>query len=158
MVARLIEFNKRRAGEVSKLTPKAWELRSKWKKGALDAKLSIEETALVNSMELVYVIGKCQKYVPIIFPPDTIQPVSWLCEGKQDDDFVFTNSCNQRLRGSEVIQKFRKEGHFSDVLTSTRLRKSYATNLQVKKLMNSPCTLICLFFIHISAHIYRSMY
>lgn len=72
-VARLLHFNKRRSAEVPSLTKGQWDLKEKWKEGAADSRLSEFEMKLVNELQITYVKGKGNRFVPIIFLPDWSQ-------------------------------------------------------------------------------------
>ncbi len=129
-VGRLILFNRRRASEVSNLKVSQWRQRSMWKKDAEDAKLSEEELKLVKEMELVYVIGKGRKFVPVLFPNECVAVTNWLACNMADDEYVFSTKAGKPLRGTVVLKSLSAEAGLNG-LKSTKFRKFTATSLQV---------------------------
>lgn len=129
----LILFNKRRCSEVANLKVSCWNLRTKWKQQALEEmdKLDSTEKVLVQSLEVVYVKGKGNKFVPIVFPNILVPIINWLSTlGKQ---FIFESGAQTAIRGNDAVRHMaRAAGIRTRELTSTKLRKLAATTLQVR--------------------------
>lgn len=128
----LILFNKRRSSEVAKLTKLVWNERQVYKKDALEEmdKLSDKEKNIVNSIDLVYMRGKCGRFVPVIFPQKIVPLVDWL--SKQTNNFIFENTAETPMRGNDAIRNVSKSaGVDSKNINSTKFRKRAATTLQV---------------------------
>lgn len=133
VLARILIFNKRRSGEVAKMTKKQWESRNQWKTDILkDAEaLDATEKILVKEFDLLYVNGKGQRYVPIIIPPIVTNPLKWLSETSHNQ-FVFCNQTEGHIRGHDALRNSAKSaGIETNVITSTKFRKLSATTLQV---------------------------
>lgn len=139
----IILFNKRRSGEASNLTKENWNDRSKWKKFASDesTKITTEEKKLLESLELVYLKGKCNKFVPILFPRDCVHVVQWLSE--RTKKFIFENNRGNPIRGNDAMREVvRRAGVPCDNINSTNFRKLAATTLQVGSLIDKAASLL----------------
>lgn len=134
VLARLLQFNKRRSNEVAGIKTSTWQMRSKWKVDSEECNLSETERILIKRMELCYVKGKGNKYVPILFPPETVKPMSWLAENSIGG-FIFGNQGKGHLRGHDALRIIAKMAGLGDKnLNSTKFRKYAATTLQVSLL------------------------
>ena len=131
-LAYLIIFNKRRSGEACQVKNEMWENRIKWKRYALEEahKLSQSERKMIEDTELVYTSGKCNRYVPLIFPKKVVPIVEWL--STQTKEYIFENSKQNPFRGNDALRFVcQKAGLNPDNLNSTQFRKHAATTLQV---------------------------
>ena len=134
VLAYLILFNKRRSSEVANLTVAGWREKHKLKENALEEtrKLTEEEKKLLNSVELVYVVGKCRRYVPIIFTQDVIELIDWFCSQAGACSYIFSNNNDLPIRGHDAMRTVSNAaGIPSNTMTSTKFRKLAATTLQV---------------------------
>ena len=132
-LAYLIMYNKRRSSEVAKLTTDVWNERHAWKKSAREdeKKFSKTEVELLESFEMVYIKGKRNRFVPILFPKETVGVVNWLSECHRH--FIFENNGGNFIRGHDAIRKVASAaGVFNSNITSTNYRKLAATTLQVR--------------------------
>jgi hypothetical protein len=128
----LIIFNKRRSSEVAKLTITTWNLRQKWKERAEEEmdKLDPTEQILVKTMEVCYVKGKGNKFVPILFPETVVPIIQYLSE--LGSVYIFENDAQSFIRGNDAVRRMTaKAGIDGRHLTSTKFRKLAATTLQV---------------------------
>lgn len=135
VMARVLIFNKRRSGEVAKMTKVQWESRNQWKDDVLkDAEaLDATEKIVVKDFDLLYVNGKGQRYVPIIIPPIVTSALKWL-SATTHNQYVFCNQADGHIRGHDALRNSAKgAGVESSVITSTKFRKLSATTLQVRR-------------------------
>lgn len=135
-LARVIIFNKRRSGEVAKITVRQWEWRNRWKNDVLKDADSLDETEklMVQMFDLLYVNGKGNRYVPVIIPPIVTSTMQWLRETSHNR-YVFCNQTSGHIRGHDALRRAVKDAkiksQFSEDITSTKFRKLSATTLQV---------------------------
>lgn len=133
-LARIIVFNKRRSGEVAKMTIQQWNSRNRWKDDVLKDAKSLDETEkiLVENFDLIYVNGKGGRYVPVIIPPIVTSTMKWLVE-TSNNKFVFCNQVGGYLRGHDAVRNsVINAGIESEAaINSTKFRKLSATTLQV---------------------------
>ena len=127
----LIMFNKRRPTEVAKLTKSRWDSRHQWKRIAENEleKLDDAEKILIKQLEVVYILGKGRRYVPIIFPPNVVEVVNWL--SARAGKFIFSNEKQGYIRGNDAMRNIAKKAKISGQLGATKFRKLAATTLQV---------------------------
>ena len=132
VLARLLLFNKRRSSEVAKIKKSDWEKRGNWKENALKDFEALDETekVMVKTSEILYVVGKGRKHVPVIFPPHLVSAVKWLAMISHNE-FIFPNRAEGHLRGHDTIREMVKNSGIDSRLTSTKFRKLAATVLQV---------------------------
>lgn len=140
-LCKLIIFNRRRSGEVARLTKTIWHNRDDFKKGIKEDlkknELSATEKELVKRLDLVYVMGKGRRYVPILFPPITITAIKIILEQENEskNPFIFSNRSNQFLRGHDAVRNIVRNSGVCDPakICGTSIRKMTSTLLQVNQ-------------------------
>lgn len=141
VLAYLILFNKRRSSEVANLTVNSWVEKEKFKRNALEEarKLTESEIQLLKSVELVYVVGKCKRFVPIIFAEEVVDLVDWFA--LKANTYIFANNNDRPMRGHDAMRVVsRAAGIPPNIMTSTKFRKLAATTLQVNiRILYKPC-------------------
>ena len=110
IVCRDILFNARRSGEPARLTLSEWTDASHgaWIDPELTDKIEDpQQRLLLKDMKLAYQAGKgSRKLVPVLFPKDTLEPVSKLliertnCNIHPDNIYLFPNTQNSLDHGS----------------------------------------------------------
>jgi hypothetical protein len=146
-LSRIIVFNKRRGGEVSKLLLSSYVERPDWKKECnkdlIDTLKPIEKQ-LLNRMDLVFIPGKRNRKVPILlttevkFAMDAMVKTRSVCNIPSENPYFFSNdSSNGQLNGWFVLNKVAGLAglEHAALITSTRLRKYIATVSQVINLL-----------------------
>ena len=86
VLARLVIFNKRRAGEVARLTLATYKDRPDWKNTShseIKASLQPIEQKLLESTDLVIVPGKRNRKVPILIPQDVSSAMNLLMDTRE---------------------------------------------------------------------------
>lgn len=116
-----------------KLQRSLWETRHKWKLNALkdQSRLDEVEKVLVKNLELIYIIGKGNRFVPVLFPPKVIECMMWLIS-RSHSSYAFSNNVKGYIRGHAAVHNtcFRAGVNDSNV-SSTKFRKLAATSVQV---------------------------
>ena len=136
----LIIYNKRRSTEVSALSKKVWEERHTWKqRAAADLKngkvLDAKQRKLLSSTELVYVRGKGNRFVPILFPKIIVPIIEYLAN--RTENYIFSNQAGKFIRGNDAMRNISKAAGLSQkCISSTKFRKLAATSLQVRSNVN----------------------
>lgn len=143
VLARLIIFNKRRAGEVAKLTMATYKNRPNWKRAghsAITATLEPLEKKLLEKTDLVMVPGKRSRKVPILLPQDVLQAMELLMNTREQVGipsgnayFFSSRSSNGFLDGWQAINASSSEADLKkpELVTSTKCRKYNATITQL---------------------------
>jgi hypothetical protein len=139
VLAFVIIFNKRRSGEVAKVKTEEWNDRHKWKDQTNEdmERLTELEKKLVNTHELIYIVGKCRKYVPIIFPLLTTRAINRIVQNCRNDEYLFQNKGEGYIRGSDAMRNVIQYCgclNCPERITSTSLRKLTATSFRAGKL------------------------
>lgn len=147
-LTRVIVFNKRRAGEVSKMTLEAYQNRAKWHAASATefrAVLSSLETKLVDRMELIKITGKKGSSAPVLLTNDMVTAIDTVTKLRQqigidiENPYLFPNDLSRTgepLRGHDCIRKhaLAAETKHPERITSTKLRKYMATVSQIFEL------------------------
>ena len=146
----LMFFNKRRSKEVSSLTKDAWKDRNQWKKKAkIDLQnMTAEEKKLFDETDLVYVPGKCNQFVPILFPKFIIPAINFLASCG-DTKYIFANNAAFAIRGNDALRNVAlaagiRQERISK-LSSVKFRKQAASSLQVRLLLTYLSLFTCVF-------------
>lgn len=136
VLAKLLIYNKRRSSEVAKIRIEDWNGRGKWKDMALKDIKNLDETEkiMVKDNDIIYVLGKCRKFVPVIFPSELQPAVKWLAE-KSHNIYLFPNKSQGYIRGHDALRHVCLSAGVAegDAITSTKSRKLLATILQVSE-------------------------
>ncbi|XP_028410642.1 uncharacterized protein LOC114533333 [Dendronephthya gigantea] len=144
-LARLIMFNKRRGGEASRMKLDAFQGRPLWgniHNEEIVSALSATERELCKRFDMVEILGKRNRKVPVLLTPDVKAAILVLNRTREDGNvneenpYVFAvndGSSKQFLRGNDVIRHACKMVDLKnpDVITSTNLRKYVATVSQL---------------------------
>jgi len=147
-LARIIIFNKRRSGEVAKMTVKVYNERPKWHESALDefsAVLSPLEKKLSKRMQLVKIPAKRGSTAPVLLTHDMVSAIDLLIRYRtvagiaDDNPFLFANENStdgEPLRGHDCVRKaaVAAQVQYPERMTSTKLRKYMATVSQIFEL------------------------
>ncbi|XP_074550121.1 uncharacterized protein LOC141807806 [Halichoeres trimaculatus] len=143
----VIVFNRRREGEVSKMSLNDFMLRNTFASNPdLDLALSDVEKKLCKYFERVEIRGKRDKKVPVLLSPEMVSSIQLLvnyrrkCEVPDENLYLFGRpEAESHLRGSDAIRAMACECGAKDpqTLTSTRLRKQMATMSQVLNLRDN---------------------
>ena len=147
-LCRIILFNKRRSGESSEVTVKAFEAAkaAKEKNEAnqeILASLTAMEKQLANSLLLIEIRGKKGKKVPMLLSKDAQAAVEVLMKNRKKSFIPEANpylfpipGCSTALRGCDCLRKLTAEigCQKPELITGTNLRKYLATTAQVMNL------------------------
>ena len=157
LLAKLILFNRRRQGEVSKTLLTDWEKRGKADCSSEAVQCQSEfEKSLLSVLERIEIRGKKGRTVPIIFTSDVAQRLAVLIQCRPEhippgNPFLFaTKSESTHYRGSDTIRKFAAacDADKPQLLTSTKLRKQVATLAQVLSLQPHELDAVAAFLGH----------
>lgn len=144
-LARMILFNKRRGGEMSRMTLTQYSMNPNWEKESTEEmlrSLTPTERNLANNMKLVQIIGKKGRIVPVLMTEDMVSAVNLLISTRHSVGISFSNNyvfakINQHSdsykRGPDVLRNIVAQAglEFPETVTSTKLRKYTATVCQV---------------------------
>ncbi|XP_028414257.1 uncharacterized protein LOC114537315 [Dendronephthya gigantea] len=146
-LARLIMFNKRRGGETARMKLAAYSNRFNWKDNhnqEVLQSLSTSEKQLCDKFDMVEIVGKRNRKVPVILTPDVISAMDLLTDPTyrkkgcvpEENDYVFPmNNASSRhsLRGNDVLRHVCKNAQLNadSQVTSTSMRKYVATVSQL---------------------------
>jgi len=146
-LARIIVFNKRRSGEVARMTLQNYLERPKWHSAASEefrAVFTPLEKKLADTMELVKIPAKRGTTASVLLTVDMVSALNSLNTYRQqflsvDTPYLFANelSCNgEPLRGHECVRKAALAAGVShpERITGTKLRKYLATVSQIFEL------------------------
>ena len=143
VMARLIIFNKRRGGEVSRTLAASYVNRPNWRSEMsreVTKSMAPLESKLVERLDLVCVPGKRRRKVPILIPADTAKPLQHLQETREQvhipssNPFLFASmSQNGHLDGWQALNSVTSEIdlQFPQLITSTKCQKHAATIMQL---------------------------
>ena len=166
-LAKLILFNRKRQGEVSKITMEAFG-----KKGKADSSqemmsaLTEFERGLVKVLDRVEIKGKKGSTVPVLITEEVNAWLDTLLKHRsvfvpKNNEYLFAAAAeHSHFRGSDVLRQFAykcgaKKPH---LLTSTNLRKHIASTAQVLSLREHELDALATFLGHdirIHTHFYR---
>lgn len=144
-LARMILFNKRRGGEMSRMTLTQYSMNPNWEKESTEEmlrSLTPTERNLASNMKLVQIIGKKGRIVPVLMTEDMVSAVNLLISTRHSVGINFSNNyvfakINQHSdsykRGPDVLRNIVAQAglEFPENVTSTKLRKYTATVCQV---------------------------
>lgn len=161
-LARMISFNRRRVGEVERISVAAYEKRKKHDghgSQLMDNWLSEVEKRMCSAFTRIEVTGKKGKTVPILVSPDMEVWIASLMKyrrsaGIADSNvYLFARSSfgsEGHLRGCEAMKKLseRSNAKFPELLRSTKLRKHVATITQILNLETNELDIVAKFLGH----------
>ena len=162
-----IMFNRRRQGEVSKMKVADFHKKHMVKPDGMCI-LSKLEQSLCKMFEVVEIVGKRGRTVPLLSSPEMTKKMSLLIEKRNsagvvdDNEYLFARSSYSSLghiRGSDSLRKHAKLGGAAhpDRLRSTKLRKHIATASQLLALSENQLELLASFMGH-DLRIHREYY
>ena len=168
-MSRLILFNKRRGGEVSRLLLKSYQDRPKWEEGMnkeiLDSLQGLE-LALIKRMDLIEVPGKKNRKVPILVTEEAKEAMETLKKTRDSAGIPNTNPSFFASKSSDgylnswQAMKAVVDGAAVDHpgnISSTTLRKYIATLCQVFDLKEGEMQWLANHMGH-ELHIHRDFY
>jgi len=137
----LIMFNRRRQGEVSKMTVEDF---TKHNAAVVnrDCVLTDVERHLCKMFKLVEIVGKRGRTVPVLLSTEAMTWLNALVANRiqagvsQDNAYLFARSCyggTGHIRGSDCLRAYATEAGLenADSIRSTKLRKHVATASQI---------------------------
>ncbi|KAE8277831.1 hypothetical protein D5F01_LYC24138 [Larimichthys crocea] len=143
----VILFNRRREGEVSKMSLSAFTLRDTSSTHPdVELALSDLEKKLCKHFERIEIRGKRGRKVPFLLTPDMLASMELLvktrriCDVPDDNQFMFGRpEALTHFRGSDVIRWVARScgANHPEALSSTKLRKHMATMSKVLNLKDN---------------------
>ncbi|KAL6484182.1 hypothetical protein MHYP_G00062270 [Metynnis hypsauchen] len=163
----VILFNRRRAGEVSKMRLNSYVLRdtSDLHSDVADA-LSEVEKKLCEHFQRIEIRGKRDRKVPILLTPDMVTSMELLVKNRRacgvtdENLFMFARpEAETYFRGSDCIRKFASEcgAKHPKTLSSTKLRKHVSTLSKVLNLKDTEMDQLADFLGH-DIRVHRKFY
>lgn len=146
-LSEIILFNRRRAGEVSKMPVTSFTLRDTSSiHPDVELALSNLEKKLCKYFKRIEIRGKRGRKVPILLTPEMLTSMEMLmknrrkCEVPDENIFLFGRpEALTYFRGSDTIRQIARScgAKYPEVLSSTRLRKHMATMSKVLNLKDN---------------------
>ncbi|XP_022608499.1 uncharacterized protein LOC111227338 isoform X1 [Seriola dumerili] len=144
ILARTIIFNRRKPGEISTIQLTTFMSRKKSNVlDDMDVSVSDLERTMCGLFTRVDIRGNCGRMVPVLLKPSFVSAMELLvktretCGVPSKNPFLFGRpSALSAYKGSECIQQYVKEcgAKNPEALTSRKIRKHYATMLQLLNL------------------------
>ena len=146
-LCKAITFNKRRGGETSRLKMINYESKPLWgahsNKDIYDS-LDDFEKKLVQNLDMLKMVGKRNRHVPLILTPPLKEAMQLLYDSRhevgilKENPYFFANGKTGYICHSTIMKKFAKSSRAKkpDLITSTNLRKYCATVSQLLALNN----------------------
>ena len=165
----LMTFNRKRSGEVAKITTLIWkELRLHQPDEEVLASLSDFEKSLCSKFKLLHIKGKKGRKVPVIVSSNVEKYVTLLNNTRdtvgvsKENLYLFaTPTCNsvKFLRGSDVLRKFVNEAELKcpEAVFSTNLRKHIAIFSQLLDLQKNELDMLAGYMGH-DLNVHRQFY
>ena len=169
VLARLIIFNKRRPGEVARLTLATYKGRPNWKESGhseITASLQPLEKQLLKTTDLVMVPGKRNRKVPILIPENLSDAMKVLLDKREEvgippqNAFFFSSrSTNGHLDGWQAVNASSSGACLKNpqLVTSTKCRKYNATITQLLDLAPTDVEMLANHMGH-STNIHKEFY
>lgn len=157
VLAKLILFNRKRQGEVSRTLVADWKAKSKANpNSSITECLSEVEKGLLKVLERLEIRGKRGRIVPILITEDINNWMKILLQVRSEhipdsNPFLFpSNTAYSHLRGSDIMRRFASECGASkpNLLISTQLRKHVASMAQVLNLKEHEMDMLASFLGH----------
>lgn len=158
VLTQLILFNRRRAGEVSKMRLKDYESKHVADvEGPVAETLSGLERKLCRILQRCEIIGKTGRPVPVLFNAETIRHLDALIEKRhrfvdESNKYLFPRlgSAESHIRGTDTMRILSKQcgAQRPECLRSTKLRKHIATLTQVLNLKDNELDVLANFLGH----------
>ena len=142
VLAKLLLFNRKRQGEVSKIKLEDYQKKGKSDNTVAALALNEFEQALLRTLERIKIKGKKDRTVAVLLTEEVVTWIDKLLLARHafvptDNSYLFaTASERSYFRGSDVMRKFAVQCNAERPasLTSTNLRKSVACMAQVLSL------------------------
>jgi len=168
VLAQLVLLNRRRAGEVQRITLDTYtNAQSEISQEEIQLALSPVELKLTESFKRVVIRGKRGRGVPILFTPQLQKSLNYLIKLRNTVSFIENENiylfplpqslgC---LRASDVIRKYSKlcGAKNPENITSTRLRKHVATVAQLLNMSEGDIEQLATFMGH-SKDVHKNFY
>lgn len=164
-MTRIILFNRRRVGEVSKMPLKNFLQRDD-SYTSDELGLSAYEKSLCKYFTRVELKGKRGRKVAVLLNPDITKALEMLIEKRaqcgvlQENEFLFAiPKCSSYYRGHDCLKRFAAEcgATHPEYLRSTQLRKQVATTSQILNLKNNELDQLADFLGH-NINVHREYY
>ncbi|XP_057692100.1 uncharacterized protein LOC130915906 isoform X1 [Corythoichthys intestinalis] len=168
-LSQIILFNRRRAGEVSKMSLESFKKRDQTElHGDVAASLSLFEQKLARHFSRVEIMGKRGRKVAVLLNPEVVCATTLLVEKRQmcnvhkDNPFLFGRpECpfTSHYRGQDCVRTFARlcGAKNPQYLRSTQLRKHIATQSQILNLKNNELDQLANFLGH-DIRVHRDFY
>jgi hypothetical protein len=172
VVSRIILFNKRRGGEVARMTREHYEeLRNPTAVRAsglddISKTLSRTEQELCSRLKLIEIAGKRNQTVPVLLTQDVVKGIDSILANRAavgiDPSNLFVFARCSGLNSVNPFEALRKVAECSgakqpELVRSTKLRKYVATVSQVLDMQPSELSLLCRHMGH-SVHVHEQFY
>jgi len=156
VLAKVILFNRKRQGEVSKATVDDYKKKGKAQNSDAELSLTEFERSLLKVFERVEIRGKRGRTVPILLTEEVVSWIDILVAARitfvsANNPYLFaSNGDHSHFRGSDVLRKFSVDcgAKKPELLTSTRLRKQIASLAQVVSLKENELDSLATFMGH----------
>ncbi len=165
-LAQTILFNRRRAGEVSKMTTEDFKKRALTnEENELDGGLSNFEKKLCKSFYRTEIVAKRGRTAPVLFPTKLKDTLELLLRKRTlisnpENKFLFpTQTTRSHIRGTDVMRMFASQcgAEQPERLRSTKLRKHIATMTQLFNLNENELDILANFLGH-DIRVHREFY
>lgn len=156
-LAKVLLFNRRRSGEVSRIRFADWKLKTKANpSNELKDSLNAYEKSLLNSLERLEIKGKRERTVPILFTEEMNVWMKLLVDKRPvyistSNPYLFASFSDESyVRGSDVLRKFsdRCGAKLPHLLRSVKLRKHIGTHIQILNLTETEMDMVADFMGH----------
>lgn len=142
----LLLFNKRRVGELQRIT--LLDFTKYYDKISFstdfEKMLTESEKILYHSLKRIVIRGKRGRGVPVLFDRETVESVNYLISLREKFDLVSNPflfgvpGCKNPISGTSVMRKHARvalgDSNKASLITSTKLRKHLATIVQILKM------------------------
>jgi hypothetical protein len=164
----LILFNRRRAGEVSKMKLEDYHGSHSTGDLAKDLEMSPLERELCRHFKRIEIYGKRGRLVPVLLSKPMVDALELLLKSRRavgvnsENCYVFAcigSSSSSYIRGVNVLRRFSQDCGAArpEALRSTKLRKHIATMTQVLNLKDNELDVVAQFMGH-DVRIHRDFY
>ena len=168
LLSLIILFNRRRSGEVSKMTLRDYHGQHDPMDQAKELGMSELEKSLCSHFKRVEIVGKRGRLVPILLTPLMTEALGFLVtcrdevEISPDNIYLFASMhrCSENyIRGSDTMRRYSEAcgAERPKALRSTKLRKHIATMTQVLDLRDNELDVVAQFLGH-DIRVHREYY
>lgn len=164
----IIMFNRRRAGEASRIQLEDYFRAEESQLEFSELGLSSLEQALCQSFSRIEIVGKRGRTVPVLLTQSMKQALDLLVNARpamkleRDNKFLFANVSPGSLthvRGTDVVRQFSAQSGVErpEAMRSTSLRKQIATMTQIVNLKDNELDILASFMGH-DVRVHREYY